>query len=314
MSCQSVERVGVAPVGRVIGNPAFQVLFGSLVVSFGPIMVRGIDSTPPSTGFYRMAAGALVFAVMVAAHRSVPIIRGKTLAAAAAAGFFLSCDLTFWHRSIHLIGPGFATIIGNFQVFILGAAAVLFWKERLRREYLLGVCCAMVGLALTFKTEFAATGSVTVAGVIYGLLSSVAYASYVIMLRQKPRDRRLATLYQTMFVICCVGAVSFIAEGFAVGEPAWIATPQNIAYLLGYGLSSQVIGWLIIARAVPLVATSTTGILLLVQPLGAYLWEILLLGRTPNALELFGASLMLFGVILGGGSSIRLRPRKGEPI
>ena len=304
----------MAPTGSLFGSPTFQVLFGSLIVSFGPIMVRGIDSSPPSTGFYRMFTGAVVFAVVVAAHRGVPMIRGRALAAAAAAGFFLSCDLTSWHRSIHLIGPGFATIIGNFQVFILGAAAVLFWKERLRREYLLGVCCAMIGLALTLETEFAASGSMPVAGVAFGLLSSVAYAAYVLMLRQKPRDRRMVTLYQTMFVICCVGSVSFLAEGYLVGAAAWVASPKHIAYLVGYGLSSQVIGWLIIARAVPSVPTSTTGILLLVQPLGAYLWEILLLGRSPSVLELSGASLMLFGVILGGGSSIRLRPRKVEPL
>ena len=313
MSLRSLVQPQQLSISVIVGNPAFQVLLGSLIVSFGPIMVRGIDSSPPSLGFYRMLTGAAIFAVIVAWHRGVAMISGRALAAAAAAGFFLSCDITFWHRSIHLIGPGFATIIGNFQVFILGAAAVLLWRERLRREYYLGVFCAMVGLSLTLKTQLAAIGSQSVAGIAFGLLSSFAYAAYVIMLRQKPRDRALVTLYQTMFVICAVGTVTFLAEGVLLGVPAWSASAGNIVSLIGYGLSSQVIGWLIIARAVPLVPTSTTAVLLLMQPLGAYVWEIVLLGRAPGWIELFGASLMLLGVILGGVPPRRLRRREGEP-
>ncbi len=311
MSCQSLDHPARNNVA-ILGNPAFQVLFGSLIVSFGPIMVRGIDATATSMGFYRMLTGAVAFGMVVFWHRATPMIRGRALLAAAAAGVFLSCDLTFWHRSIHLIGPGFATIIGNFQVFILGAASVLFWKEPLRREFLMGVFCAMVGLSMTLQNQLGATAEDSIAGVVFGLLSAFSYAAYVVMLKRKPRDRSLVTLYQTMFVICAVGALSFVFEGVLLSTAAWAASPMSIAASVGYGLSSQVVGWLIIARAVPLIPTATTAILLLMQPLGAYVWEILLLGRAPTVVELFGASLMLFGVILGGGSAFR--PRKGAPL
>ena len=311
MSCQSLDQPARNHVA-IFGNPAFQVLFGSLIVSFGPIMVRGIDATATSMGFYRMLTAAVAFGMVVFWHRATPMIRGRALLAAAAAGVFLSCDLTFWHRSIHLIGPGFATIIGNFQVFILGAASVLFWKEPLRREFLMGVFCAMVGLSMTLQNQLGATAEDSIAGVVFGLLSAFSYAAYVVMLKRKPRDRSLVTLYQTMFVICAVGTLSFVLEGVLMGTAAWAASPMSIAASVGYGLSSQVVGWLIIARAVPLIPTATTAILLLMQPLGAYVWEILLLGRAPTVVELFGASLMLFGVILGGGSAFR--PRKGAPL
>jgi hypothetical protein len=39
-------------------------------------------------------------------------------------------DLTFWHRSIHFIGPGLSTLISNFQVFFLALFGVIILKEK----------------------------------------------------------------------------------------------------------------------------------------------------------------------------------------
>ncbi|CAO0819763.1 hypothetical protein DFAR_1110033 [Desulfarculales bacterium] len=44
---------------------------------------------------------------------------------------FFALELTFWHRSIHLLGSGLATILAEFQVFFLAGFGALFFGERL---------------------------------------------------------------------------------------------------------------------------------------------------------------------------------------
>jgi hypothetical protein len=43
-----------------------------------------------------------------------------------ACGLFFALDLFCWHASILHIGPGLATIIDNFQVFVLTTVGILF--------------------------------------------------------------------------------------------------------------------------------------------------------------------------------------------
>ena len=291
--------------------PAMQVLLGSLVVSFGPIMVKGIDATAPSLGFFRMLTGVVVFALLSLFLSRGRIIGQRTFLIAALGGALLSCDLTFWHRSIRLIGPGFATIIGNFQVFIIGAVAVLLWQEKLRISYYAGVALALFGLVISLGDQLVSPVGLSSAGVIFGLLSSIAYAAFVVALKYQTPSRTLSDSFQTMFVLCCSGLLSFLLEGIFVGDAAWVVPDKSIAPVILYGLTSQVVGWLLIARAAPFVPISRTAVLLLVQPLGAYVWEILLLGRTVTLVELFGAALMLVGVLLGSSSRVVNRKQTG---
>jgi len=45
---------------------------------------------------------------------------------------------------------------------------------------------------------------------------------------------------------------------------------------------------------------SRAGVLLLLQPAGAFLWDVLIFGRPTTGRELVGAGLALLGIYLGG--------------
>ena len=63
-------------------------------------------------------------------------------------GIFLALDLFFWHQSIHYIGPGLATILGNFQVFLLAGLGVVFMGEKANLKFFLAILMAILGLFL----------------------------------------------------------------------------------------------------------------------------------------------------------------------
>ncbi|NIM98112.1 MAG: EamA family transporter, partial [candidate division Zixibacteria bacterium] len=104
---------------------------GASLISFSAVFVKLAEVGPTIAGFYRFLFGGLILSAIV-------LLRGNELwkgfrpfLTAAVCGLFLALDTTLWHRSIHAVGPGLATILANFQVFFLAGFGVLVLRERL---------------------------------------------------------------------------------------------------------------------------------------------------------------------------------------
>ena len=89
-----------------------------------------------------------------------------------------------------------------------------------------------------------------------------------------------------------------IAAGAALGEldlaPSWPAH----GWLVTLALTSQVLGWLLIALALPRLPASMTSVVLTVQPVGSVLLGIVLLGEEPAAVQLAGVALIVAGIVV----------------
>jgi drug/metabolite transporter (DMT)-like permease len=76
-------------------------------------------------------------------------------------------------------------------------------------------------------------------------------------------------------------------------------TPGRIqARLVTLALTSQVLGWLLIALALPRLPASMTSVVLTVQPVGSVLLGIVLLGEEPAAVQLAGVALIVAGIVV----------------
>ncbi|MBI4259698.1 MAG: EamA family transporter, partial [Actinobacteria bacterium] len=110
---------------------------------------------------------------------------------ALAAGAFFAFDLVFWHHSIHWVGAGLATVLGNTQVMFVALLAWLALRERPDGSVLLALPLALVGLVLiSGVVGTGAYGADPALGVLFGLLTALAYGGFILVLRQGNRDRR----------------------------------------------------------------------------------------------------------------------------
>ena len=94
------------------------------------ITIRLANVSPDSAGFYRMLFAALSVVLLVKARKENLRMSRRTLFLLAGCGVFLSADFMCWHRSIHLVGPGLSTLLGNFQVFFTAFFSYLLFKEK----------------------------------------------------------------------------------------------------------------------------------------------------------------------------------------
>ena len=278
---------------------------GAATISTTSIFVRWAHVAPTVSAFYRMLFGGLMLVGLLVVRRQWRMYSAADTFWLLLPALAFCVDLMLWHRSIRAIGPGLATLAGNFQVFIMAIAGVLFFHERLPLRFLLGVALAVFGLWLLVGAGWGSFTPQFRLGFYFGLLTGVAYAVYMLSLRQTQLHR---PHLDPMRVLCLNSLICAAMLALAValeGESFAIPDGQSWAALLGLGLFGQVVGWVLIARAMPQLPPSLVGLLLLLQPALSFILDVILFNRWTTQQDWIGLALSLVGIFVG---STRPRP------
>ncbi len=281
---------------------------GAALISTTSIFVRWSHVAPTVSALYRMLFGGLMLAVLLAVrgqwHRLSPAdVKWLLLPAMA-----FAADLMVWHRSIWYIGPGLATLIGNFQVFIMAFVGVVVYRERLGWRFVFGLALALFGLWLLVGVEWAGLTSRFRIGVGLGLLTGVAYAVYLLSFRQARLHRPQLDPTQLLCVMSLLCAALLAVAVPVEGDSFAIPDAHTWSALLGLGLFGQVLGWVLIVRAMPLLPASLVGLLLLLQPGISFVLDVVIFARPTSRLDWLGLALALLGIFIG---SLRGRSANG---
>lgn len=299
---------------RAATRAVWRLLAGAVMISFAPVFVRLVEVPATVIGFYRTFIGGVVLLVWVLARRQTLRVGWPAFLAIALAGAAFAADLAMWHRSVWYVGPGLSTLLANFQVFVLALVGVLFFGERVHLRLVLSIALAVVGLGMIVGLRWDLLDDRYRLGLVLGLLTAGAYATYILCLRwattrvpagEAPparaphRDLALASLVAAG----CLGVGAWVE-----GEPLVVTSLRDGGLLLAYALVAQVLGWMLISSALGYVPASRVGLILLLQPALALVWDVLLFARPITVRESVGAALALGGIYLGTRLGPRLAP------
>ena len=215
----------------------------------------------------------------------------------AAAGAFFAADLILWHHAIADVGAGLATTLANLQVVLVAVAAWALLGEKPAPRVVLAVPLVFAGAVLISGViGEGAYGDDPALGALFGVLTAVAYTAFILVLREAGRDLRrpAGPLFEATFVATFVAIVA----GALLGEVDLVPSWPGHGWLVTLALTSQVLGWLLIAVALPRLPASLTSIVLTVQPVGSVLLGIVLLGEDPAAVQLAGVAVIVAGIVI----------------
>ena len=270
---------------------------GSILISFSAVFVKLAQVGPMGSAFYRVFfGGTALLAIALVARRVRP---QGSLALPAACGLIFALDLAFWHKSIHWIGPGLATVLANFQVFVLAGIGVFLLKERITGRFILSILLALAGIFLLVGPGWSAVTPAWRMGVLFGLATALVYSLYLLLLRRLQTGRSLGELTWNLALVSLWTALFLVPAVLLSGEGFRIPEGRSLLSLAAYGLVGQVLGWMLISRTLPLVRVSTAGLVILLQPTLAFAWDMLLFGRPTTILDLTGAALAIGAIYLG---------------
>ena len=265
-------------------NPRLPLYAGAALISLSPVWVKLVDVPPTVSGFYRVLIGGCALALfLLITRRRLELSRSAIVILIASAMFFAT-DLWVWHRSIDYIGPGLATLLGNFQVFFMMLAGVVLLHQRPHPRQLVAVPLALFGLALIVGVDWSVLAPEYRLGIVFGLITALMYAGYMLTLREaRARSAHRSPVREVAVVSLLTAALLGMS---AVTEDVSLAIPTlaDAGWLVSYGILSHTLGWLLIAASLPRVSATEAGLALLLQPTLSFVWMLCYLpARSPRS-------------------------------
>ncbi len=284
------------------------------LISFSPVFVKFVQVGPTTAAFYRMLFGGIILLAILLVRRERVWAGWRALGLAVVAGILFALDLSFFHQSILYVGPGLSTLLGNFQVFFLAAFGILAYRERPGWLYLLSLPLAVVGIFLIVGGDWQGLSAQFKIGIWLGLGGAFCYAAYLLLMgRPQARAGALSPL-ANLTIICWITIPILGGGSLLQGQNLVIPDLRTGGLLLAYATGSQVLGWWLISRGLPYLDASRAGLLLLLQPALAFLWDILFFQRATTIVEGLGAALTIWAIYMGTmGRSKHNSPLKLNP-
>jgi drug/metabolite transporter (DMT)-like permease len=258
-------------------------LFGNIVLAFGPWLVRLSDVGPVAVGFWRLVL-ALPFLWLLARATGQPAHwpRRTLVLIVAAAAFFYALDLAAWNASIRMTKLGNSTLFGNSGSFVFAIYGLFLAHRAPSLKQGSALLMAFAGAALLMSGSYELSPK-NFAGDMLALLAGLFYGGYLIFVERGRSDLKplplllLSTLFSTPLLLA-------ISAG--LGETIW---PHDWAPLLIFALSSQVVGQGLLVYSIGTLPPLVVGLALLTQPAisAAIGWTVY--GETLSAADIVGA-------------------------
>jgi drug/metabolite transporter (DMT)-like permease len=292
-------------------RPVLAGVLGALVIAFSAILVRLAEVSPSTAAFFRCAYALPLLGLLAwfeyRRYGARPL-RDRVLAWGA--GVLFAADLTFWHHSIEAVGAGLATVLGNTQVVLVGLLAWAILRERPDGRTLGSIPVVFGGVVLiSGVVGGGAYGEDPVLGVVFGVLTAISYALFILVLRHGNADMRRPA--GPLFDATLTGAVFSAIGGLVVGDIQWAPELEAQAWLVLLALSSQVLGWLLISVSLPRLPAVLTSIVLMLQPVTTVFLGALIFSEAPSAVQLLGVAVVIAGVAV---ATIKPRERAPAPV
>jgi inner membrane transporter RhtA len=278
-------------------RPALAVVGAVASVQIGAAVAKSLFDVAGATGTVavRLATAALVLVLVTRPRvRGVP---ARHLALAAGFGVLLGAlNLTFY-ASIQRIPLGVAVTLefaGPLAVAVLGSR---------RPRDLAWIALAGVGVVLlTGGRRSLLDGSLDPVGVALALLAGAGWGGYIVV------NQRVGAVLPGMdgLAIALVVAALLVAPiGVGTAGEA-LLRPQVLAVGAAVGLLSSAIPWVLETVALRSMPTSTFGVLMSLEPAGAALAGLALLGERLTAVQ---ALAILLACVASAGAAASARPR-----
>lgn len=272
-----------------------RLLIGSVLISFSPIFIRLADVDPDLAGCYRMLFAVIGLLPLLLFKRERLLPEKKPLLLLIGCGIWLALDFMCWHRSIVLIGPGLSTLLANFQIFVTVLFSWLMFGERVSAKFMIAVVVAVSGLFMVTGVDFSALASSVKTGLLLGLLTAVAYSGYLLMMKQAMAATQVSGLAAMLVISISCGSFLGLVE-LASGGSFVVNDGRSLLALAAVGIVCTSLGWSLITSGVKDTPVTVAGLIILLQPALAFVWDVVIFDRPTGGIEYLGICMILAAV------------------
>ncbi|MFG1492002.1 DMT family transporter [Halobacteriovorax sp. ZH4_bin.1] len=294
-----------------MNTSVISLILGTICIGLAPIFVKNLsgDLSPSMIGALRCSIAGSILLIYQLFIKKNYIKDKRFYTMTAVIGLCFAMDLFVWHRSVHLIGAGMSTILGNTQVFYLLVFGLILYKEKITIKKLSVFLFAFFGVFLILKGQVEFYKSEEFFwGVLFGLTTGLCYSLYTTSIKKTSLmtfNTKITALEIITYSSLVTGALLFISAQFEQGYSG--LSYSHLPSVLGLAILCQIIGWSLISYGLKTAPLSISGLIILLQPVIAKTLSIFLFNEPFSPLEIAGATILLTCIYLGTHLS---RPKK----
>jgi drug/metabolite transporter (DMT)-like permease len=292
--------------------PKIAIIFAILAVSIASILIRFTQDRVSSIviAAYRLGLSTLVLAPLAVLKHASALrkLSRRDLGLGLLSGVFLAIHFATWIKSLEYTSVASSVVLVTTTPLWVALLSPLFLKETISRNISTGLVLALggamvIGLGDACVLEAGLTcpplgtffSGTAFLGDLLALCGAFAAAGYVIIGRTL---RAKLALVPYVFLVFGAAAVLLVILAFTSGRPVSGFSPEIYLYLILLALVPQLIGHSTFNWALGFLPAAYVAVTLLGEPIGSSILAYLILGEAPGKITLFGAILVLGGILV----------------
>jgi drug/metabolite transporter (DMT)-like permease len=282
---------------------------GVTIVSLGfaAFFVRWANAPAPVFGFYRLGIATLIltpFFIRSKLHerseqsapgapQSIPL-RWGILILPVLAGLGSALDHFAWNTSLQFTSAANATLLGNTAPLWVAIVAWLFFKERIKGLFWVGLALTMGGAVAVLSSDFLRHPTIGW-GDLLALATGIFYATFFLF---SQRSRQYFDTLSHVWICSLSSTLALLFFSLVTGSALTGYSPTTYLMFLGAALLPQLTGYLAMGYALGHLPASVVSPTMLGQPVLTALLAIPLLGETLQPVQWIGGLVVLAGIYL----------------
>ena len=272
-----------------------QLLIGASLIGLAPLFVRWSELSPSWVVVYRMFLALPMIAILnfyINGRQAFKFKSKKNFVLTLVAGIAFGMDLVSWHWGIVYTSIANATILVNTAPAFVLIFAWLFFSEKISRESLIYFLITYIGVfgLIYFSSHLSERSTF---GDLLSIFSALCYAVYLLMLSRLGQEDSINVIFFTSLFCGLLGL------SFAIFESSvWMPTGQDFLELVALAFLCQFGGQFLLTYALPRVSASSGAVGLLMQPITATIFGMILFAEWISPIQFLFIIIALSGIYL----------------
>jgi drug/metabolite transporter (DMT)-like permease len=266
-------------------------ILGAVAMGASPLFVRMADVGPFASAFWRTALALPFLALWAATEPRLPQ-RALRNRAVWLSGILFAGDLFFWHLAILATTVANATFLATTAPLFVAAGAWFLLGERIQSRGIAGLAlCLLGGAALIGHSYGFAPERLT--GDIYGIITALFFAGYMLALRAARLDVPAGTL---TFISAAITTVILFVVAYALEPRLLPQSAHGWTMLVALALISQVAGQGLLAFALGALPAPFSSLVIFLEAIAAALLAWIVLHEALEPIQWLGGVMILAGI------------------
>jgi drug/metabolite transporter (DMT)-like permease len=267
-------------------------ILGAIAMGASPLFVRMADVGPFASAFWRTALALPLLALWALSERGTlrpGALRNRSVWLS---GLLFAGDLFFWHLAILATTVANATFLATTAPLFVVVGAWFLLGERIQSRGIAGLALCLLGGAALIGHSYGFEPQ-RLTGDIYGIVTALFFAGYMLALRAARRDVPAGTL---SFISAAITTVILFVVAYALEPRLMPQSAQGWTVLLALALISQVAGQGLLAFALGTLPAPFSSLVIFLEAIAAALFAWFLLHEALEPMQWLGGVMILAGI------------------